>query len=106
MDNLLGGLGLTKNFVKDSFGVEFDTEDEEVKRNYLFVEDQKRIRKRLIDYERFIIARFLEGLGPLVISQILGVSEESIRSRLRKAGLFNSVGPGRPKKSQTRPSFL
>jgi DNA-directed RNA polymerase specialized sigma24 family protein len=106
MSELLSGLGLTKDFVQDSFGVEFETEGVELKKNYLFVDDQKRIRKRLTDYEKFIIARFLDGLEPVVISQIVGVSEESIRSRLRKAKLFSSTGPGRPSKTQTRPIFL
>lgn len=106
MSDLLDGLGLSRECVQDAFGVEFETEGVELKKNYLFVEDQKRIRKRLADYEKFIIARFLGGLEPLVISQIVGVSEESIRSRLRKAKLFSSTGPGRPSKNQKRPSFL
>ena len=106
MSDILGELGLSRDGVQDAFGVEFDTEGVELKKNYLFVEDQKRIRKRLADYEKFIIARFLDGLEPSVISQIVGVSEESIRSRLRKAKLFNSKGPGRPSKSRTRPNYL
>lgn len=105
MSDLLDGLGLTKDFVRDAFGVE-DSESELNKKNYLDVEDQRRIRRRLLDYEKFIIARYLGGLDPSIISMLVGVSEESVRSRLRKSNLFNSKGPGRPKKSQTRPSFL
>ncbi len=106
MGDILDGLGLTKDFVQDAFGVEFESEGVELKKNYLFVEDQKRIRKRLADYEKFIIARFLSGLDPNTISLLVGVSEESIRSRLRKAKLFNSKGPGRPSKNQKRPTYL
>ena len=105
MGDLLEGLGLTRDFVRDAFGVE-SSKSELDKKNYLDVEDQKRIRRRLMDYEKFIIARYLEGMEPSIISMLVGVSEESVRSRLRKADLFNSKGPGRPKKSQNKPSFL
>ena len=105
MSDLLDGLGLTKDFVRDAFGVESSKGDLD-KKNYLDVEDQRRISRRLLEYEKFIIARYLGGMDPSVISMLVGVSEESVRSRLRKAELFNSKGPGRPKKNQTRPNFL
>jgi DNA-directed RNA polymerase specialized sigma24 family protein len=97
MDNLLTKLGLTKDFVKTALGVPFEEPTVIKEKNYLAVEDQKRIRQRLRKYGKFIIARYREGLSPSAIALIMGVSEESIRSRLRKAKLFNSSGPGRPR---------
>ena len=91
--------------MRDAFGVE-SSEGELGKKNYLDVEDQKRIRRRLLNYEKFIIARYLGGMDPSIISMLVGVSEESVRSRLRKSNLFNSKGPGRPKKNQNKSSFL
>lgn len=102
---MLDELGLTKDFVQNSFGVTSGNVEVD-KKNYLDVEDQKRIRRRLKQYSNFIIARFDQGYAPCIIAQLLGVSEESIRSRLRKAGLFNSEGPGRPRKTQSNPSAL
>ena len=68
-------------------------------KNYLDAESQKRIRRRLSMYNSFIVARFIEGYSPNHIAMIMSVSEESIRSRIRKADLFGSNGkPGRPKK--------
>ena len=97
---MLEELGLTKDFVQNSFGV-LPNEVKVEEKNYLDVEDQKRIRRRLKQYSNFIIARIEQGYAPCIIAQLLGVSEESIRSRLRKAGLFNSEGPGRPKKNRS-----
>lgn len=102
---MLDELGLTKDFVQNSFGVTSDKVELD-KKNYLDVEDQKRIRRRLKQYSNFIIARFEQGYAPFTIAQLLGVSEESIRSRLRKAGLFNSEGPGRPKKNRNSSNSL
>lgn len=99
-DNILEKLGLTKEFVKAALSVKPFEEDEVLivdEKNYLPIEDQKRIRSRLKKHKEFIIARFKAGIDPYTISLILGVSEESIRSRLRRANLFNSSGPGRPK---------
>jgi len=99
MTDILAKLGLTKELVRESLGVPRDKpEPEFVKdKNYLAVEDQKRIRARLKSYSRFIYIRYKEGFSPKTISHFLGVSEESVRSRLRKAGCFNTSGPGRPK---------
>jgi DNA-directed RNA polymerase specialized sigma24 family protein len=106
MIDFLAQLGLTKEFVQKSLGSEPVEKLEEDKKNYLDVEDQRRIRRRLKEYSKFIIARYMEGHEPSIICLLLNVSEESVRSRLRKAGLFNSEGPGRPKKNQKRASFL
>lgn len=105
MTDFLAQLGLTKEFVQQKLGTVVPRKTEKTKnKNYLDVEDQRRIRRRLKEYSQFILARYAEGYDPLQISLFLNVSEESIRSRLRKAGLFNSTGPGRPKKNQSNPS--
>jgi DNA-directed RNA polymerase specialized sigma24 family protein len=106
MTDFLAQLGLTKKFVQDTFGTAPVKDVKENKKNYLDVEDQKRIRRRLKEYSAFVLARYMDGHDPLTISLLLNVSEESVRSRLRKADLFNSEGPGRPKKNQRRSSFL
>ncbi len=106
MTDFLEKLGLTKEFVQDTFGTKPLEKLKENKKNYLDVEDQKRIRRRLKEYSSFIIARYMDGYDPSTISLFLNVSEESVRSRLRKADLFNSTGPGRPKKNQNSASGL
>ena len=74
----------------------------ETDRNYLDSEDQKRIRRRLKYYGDFILARYSDGYSPKDISLLLSVSEESVRSRIRKENMFSSGGkPGRPKKIPT-----
>lgn len=57
-------------------------------RNYLSAEEQKRASKKLKLYGKFIFARYEEGYSPGFIAKILGVSGESVKSRLRKAGFF------------------
>jgi hypothetical protein len=72
--------------------------------NYLQSEDQKRIRRRLLYYGDFILARYEQGYTPKEISHLLSVSEESVRSRIRKENMFSSCGkPGRPKKQTNSP---
>jgi DNA-directed RNA polymerase specialized sigma24 family protein len=97
MDSILTKLGLTKDYVQNALGVPVEEPTVVKDKNYLAVEDQKRIRLRLKKYGKFIIARYREGLSPKQVALLLGVSEESVRSRLRKAKLFNSSGPGRPR---------
>lgn len=99
-ESILSKLGLTKEFVRAALNTEPEEPEEPIildEKNYLPIEDQKRIRARLKKHKEFIIARYKSGIDPFTISLILGVSEESIRSRLRKANLFNSSGPGRPR---------
>ena len=72
----------------------------DVKKNYLDSDDQKRIRRRLKYYANFILARYFEGYSPKDIALLLSVSEESVRSRIRKENMFSSQGkPGRPRKN-------
>ena len=97
MSELLEKLGLTAEQVREALG----TQRERVvidRKNYLYAHDQRRIRTRLRAYEGFIYARFEEGLHPGTIARLLSVSEEAIRSRLRKAGFFKRGKPGRPPK--------
>ena len=107
MSHILESLGLTKDLVKSISGSEkpktFDTLQDD--KNYLYAIDQRRIRRRLESCERFITARYLEGYKPKNIAKILGVSEESVRSRLRKRKFFGrNKRPGRPKSDPLRPS--
>lgn len=105
MNHILESLGLTKDIVKslskDSRSKQlcesvFDTQVDD--KNYLYAIDQRRIRRRLNGSDRFIETRFFEGYKPKTIAKMLGVSEESVRSRLRKKGAFGkSKKPGRPK---------
>ena len=105
MSHILKSLGLSKEAVQrmsngfrgnsqleKKFDVKFDD------KNYLYAIDQRRIRRRLNKSQKFIEARFFEGYRPKTIAKMLGVSEESVRSRLRKKGAFGKKGrPGRPR---------
>ena len=83
---MLKKLGLTVEKVREMCG----TEPPPAAKNYLSAEDQKRVRKRLKIYDKFIYARYEEGYHPDLIAKVLGVSDESIKSRLRKAGFFKT----------------
>lgn len=105
MKHILNTLGLTKEEVSSFFNTKESTDPTtEADRNYLLAVDQKRIRRRLKENMPFILARFIEGYKPRLISKMMGVSEESVRGRLRKLGVFKSdKKPGRPKtKSSTQ----
>ncbi len=97
---VLESLGLTAEEVREAFGVPEPSElTQEEDKNYLFAGDQRRMRRRLKQYHGFIISRYFEGYSPKIIAGFLGVSEEAVRSRLRKANLFRNQGkPGRPKR--------
>ena len=106
-NHILDALGLTKDQVQKALGA--DTENKTVipKKNYLFAQDQKRIRRRLKQYKNFIVARFMEGYKPKQIAKMLNVSEESIRSRLRQQKLFGKNSKaGRPKSKPSKQSCL
>jgi len=106
---VLESLGLTADEVRSELGGREpkETKPEAGSHKYLQAEGQKRMRARLKRYAGFIYSRFLEGYSPKHIASMLGVSEESVRSRLRKSGFFGKGGPGRPKASdQTLPKHL
>lgn len=81
---LLTKVGLTPNQVRKMTG----GDKPPAAKNYLSAEDQKRVSSKLKAYETFIFARFEEGYDPGFIAKTLGVSEESVRRRLRDKG-FN-----------------
>jgi len=105
VNHILKSLGLTKEAVQKmsnssksdgAINKKFDVKLDN--KNYLYAIDQRRIRRRLNKSQIFIEARFFEGYRPRTIAKMLGVSEESVRSRLRKKGAFGKKGrPGRPK---------
>lgn len=104
MKHILNTLGLTREEVSDFFKTKGSVTQTEEDKNYLLAVDQKRIRRRLKENMPFIITRFVEGYKPKLIAKMMGVSEESIRGRLRKLGVFKSdKKPGRPRsKSSTQ----
>mgnify|MGYP001987426439 CR=1 FL=1 len=85
---ILEGLGLTPEEVRAAFGLGPPSEKPK-KRGYLFRHDQVRMNKRMRDWERMIYARYISGMHPKVIAGCLGVSEETVRVRLRKSGFFD-----------------
>jgi len=86
---ILKELGLSVEEVRSAFSVKPPTKPKP-KRNYLYSYGQKMIRKRVKDYEGMMFSRFVQGMPPATIANILSVSEETVRLRLRKAGFFNS----------------
>ncbi len=84
---ILDELGLTAEEVRAAFSVQKPKESSK-KKGYLFRHEQKRMNKRMKDWERMIYARFVSGMHPKIIAGCLGVSEETVRVRLRKSGFF------------------
>ena len=100
---ILEALGLTKAQVQEALGSDSTEKIVVSKKNYLSAQDQKRIRRRLKNYANFIVARFFEGYKPKQIANMLNVSEESIRSRLRNKKLFGqNKKAGRPKNKPSK----
>ena len=87
MSKVLTKLGLTAEEVRAAFGVEAPVVEEKEK-NYLFRHDQHRMRHRMKFWDGLVYARYLEGMHPRLIADCLGVSEETVRVRLRRAGFF------------------
>ncbi len=84
---ILDELGLTAEEVRAAFSVQKPKESSK-KKGYLFRHEQKRMNKRMKDWEQMIYARFVSGMHPKIIAGCLGVSEETVRVRLRKSGFF------------------
>jgi len=85
---ILERLGLSPEEVRAAFGVATPRESSK-KKGYLFRHDQMRMNKRMRDWERMIYARYVSGMHPKDIAGCLGVSEETVRVRLRKSGFFD-----------------
>ena len=47
------------------------------------------MNKRMKDWEYMIYSRYISGMHPKIIAGCLGVSEETVRVRLRKSGFFD-----------------
>lgn len=86
---VLDKLGLTKEEVRAAFGLETPEHEKPKKKGYLFLNDQKKMRRRMARYTNMIFARFEAGMSPTTIAGVLGVSEETVRLRLRKNGFFS-----------------
>ena len=84
---ILEKLGLTADEVRTAFNVE-TPEDKPKQKGYLFRHDQLRMNRRMKRWETLVYARFLGGMHPKIIAGCLGVSEETVRVRLRAAGFF------------------
>lgn len=87
-ETILQNLGLSAEEVRAAFNVE-TPKKKKAHTNYLYSYGQKKIRKRVKDYERMIFSKFLQGMSPITIAHLLSVSEETVRLRLRKAGFFS-----------------
>lgn len=84
---VLEKLGLSVEEVRAAFNVEAPVEKKKPK-GYLFRHDQKRMSKRMKRWENMVYARFLGCMHPKTIAGCIGVSEETVRVRLRAAGFF------------------
>jgi hypothetical protein len=87
MSKILEKLGLTPEEVRASFGLD-EPEPEYSGKNYLFRRDQHRMRHRMKFWDGLVYARYMSGMHPSIIAGCLGVSEETVRVRLRKSGFF------------------
>lgn len=85
---VLEKLGLTAEEVRIAFGVK-EKKKETDKKGYLFRPDQKRMNERMKFWDRMVYARFAGGMHPKIIAAALGVSEETVRVRLRRSGFFS-----------------
>jgi DNA-directed RNA polymerase specialized sigma24 family protein len=86
--SVLEKLGLTREEVRAAFNVETPEHEKPLKKGYLFLREQVKMRKRMKRYEKLIFAKFEAGLNPTIIAGCLGVSEETVRVRLRRKGCF------------------
>lgn len=87
---ILEKLGLSPDEVRAAFGVAPPKKIEKEK-NYLFRHDQNRMRHRMKFWERMVYAQYLSGTHPKIIAGCLGVSEETVRVRLRRSGLLKVI---------------
>jgi hypothetical protein len=85
---VLEKLGLTAEEVRVAFGVKEKKKEEPEKKGYLFRPDQKRMIERMKFWDGMVYARFASGMHPKTIAGCLGVSEETVRVRLRRSGFF------------------
>lgn len=87
-DKVLEKLGLTAEEVRVAFGIKEPKKNED-RKGYLFRHDQKRMAERMKFWDSMVYARFMSGMHPKIIAGCLGVSEETVRVRLRRSGFFD-----------------
>lgn len=85
---VLEKLGLSAEEVRVAFGIKEDKPPEPEKKGYLFRPDQRRMNERMKFWDHMVYARFADGMHPKIIAGCLGVSEETVRVRLRRSGFF------------------
>lgn len=85
---VLEKLGLQKDEVRAAFGLAMPESEKPKKKGYLFLADQKKMIKRMKLWSNMIFARYEAGMSPTIIAGVLGVSEETVRVRLRRNGYF------------------
>ncbi len=91
MSRILKQIGLSRDDVERMLGTR------PTKHRYLFGPRQAVIRRRLKENATWLVSQFLSGEHPRYIAAALGVSEESVRRRLRGHDLFGTGGrKGRP----------
>jgi len=86
---VLDNLGLTREEVRAAFSIPTPEAEKPSSKGYLFLHEQRKMKKRMKLYSNMIFARFEAGISPTIIAGVLGVSEETVRVRLRKHGYFN-----------------
>ena len=89
---ILGELGLTREEVRSAFSVPVPEAEKPKTKGYLFLHEQRKMKKRMQSYSNMIFARFEAGLSPTIIAGVLGVSEETVRVRLRRNGYYSAPG--------------
>jgi len=55
------------------------------------------------EFDTFILCRYLEGYSPELIADVLTAHPETVRIRIRKAGLFPTRTRGKPSKDAFHP---
>lgn len=85
---VLEKLGLSRDEVRAAFSLPTPECEKPTSKGYLFLHDQRKMKKRMKSYSNMIFARFEAGLSPTIIAGVLGVSEETVRVRLRRDGYF------------------
>jgi DNA-binding NarL/FixJ family response regulator len=84
---LLDKLGLDVEEVRAAFSVKAPDKPQK-KRGYLYRNDQMRMNRRMNRWQNLVFARYEAGMHPKTIAGSLGVSEETVRVRLRASGFF------------------
>ncbi len=71
---VLDKLGLTREEVRAAFSVATPESEKIPKKGYLFRADQARMSRRMKRWNSMIFARFIGGMHPKTIADVLGVT--------------------------------